>query len=310
MMASPAQAASFDCAKAATKVEKLICADAALSKLDEELNAAYKTALQDGKQAVTVKQAQKKWMKERNACSSSDCLVRAYQNHIGELAAMSTQTKAALSGVAHEEYALVMSKNDEMCNHMRQLMNDDLMKFKRTYDSHDRFVSGLDEFKSIPWKSAKASFEYQGRIEYSNVESALFDLNNDGVQDFVIRDEGMLSGMQADALYMLDTSAVSRANTLTRKEFTGSNNKIAMAGDGYDLSAPFVGKARSLWLLSPFIYHGVSYVFMQSLYKKDKAVGGDFVVIAKYIGGKFAVREMTGKMEDICYIERASVKTK
>src|SRR3990167_6280936 len=33
----PAQAASFDCAKAATKVEILICADAELSKLDDEL---------------------------------------------------------------------------------------------------------------------------------------------------------------------------------------------------------------------------------------------------------------------------------
>ncbi len=31
------QAASFDCGKAGTKVEKLICADAELSKLDEKL---------------------------------------------------------------------------------------------------------------------------------------------------------------------------------------------------------------------------------------------------------------------------------
>ena len=39
----PVQAASFDCAKAGTKVEKLICGDAGLSKLDDELAAAYKT---------------------------------------------------------------------------------------------------------------------------------------------------------------------------------------------------------------------------------------------------------------------------
>jgi uncharacterized protein len=38
-----AQAASFDCGKAGTKVEKIVCSDADLSKLDEELNAAYTT---------------------------------------------------------------------------------------------------------------------------------------------------------------------------------------------------------------------------------------------------------------------------
>lgn len=37
-----ATAASFPCEKAATKVEKLICADAALSSLDEELAASYR----------------------------------------------------------------------------------------------------------------------------------------------------------------------------------------------------------------------------------------------------------------------------
>lgn len=78
VIALPAQAASFDCAKAATKVEKLICSDAGLSKLDEALNEAYKTALQDGKQTDAVKQAQKRWMKERNGCADANCVRRAY----------------------------------------------------------------------------------------------------------------------------------------------------------------------------------------------------------------------------------------
>lgn len=62
MLVIPAHAASFDCAKAATKVENLICGDTALSKLDEELNAAYKAALQDEGQAGSIKQAQKQWV--------------------------------------------------------------------------------------------------------------------------------------------------------------------------------------------------------------------------------------------------------
>lgn len=82
VLATTAQAASFDCAKAGTKVEKLICGDAELSKLDEELNTAYKTALQDKQQADTVRQAQKQWMKERNGCADVGCVKGAYEGRL------------------------------------------------------------------------------------------------------------------------------------------------------------------------------------------------------------------------------------
>lgn len=84
-MTLSAQAASFDCRKAGTQIEKFICADAELSKLDEQLSAAYKTALQDEKQADTVKQAQKQWIWGRNGCPTSDCLKKTYQARIHEL---------------------------------------------------------------------------------------------------------------------------------------------------------------------------------------------------------------------------------
>ena len=82
LLSLPAHAASFDCAKATTKVERLICADAELSKLDEELNAAYKTALQDEKQANTIKQAQKQWLKERNNCADAVCVKGVYEERL------------------------------------------------------------------------------------------------------------------------------------------------------------------------------------------------------------------------------------
>ena len=72
--ASSVQAASFDCAKANTKVEGLICGDVELSKLDDKLNMAYKAALQDKQRADSIKQAQKQWMKGRNGCRDVDCL--------------------------------------------------------------------------------------------------------------------------------------------------------------------------------------------------------------------------------------------
>lgn len=85
LLALPAQGASFDCGKAATKVEKIICGDHELSKLDEELSAAYKAALQNEKQADSIKQAQKQWMKERNVCADAACVKWGYEERLSAL---------------------------------------------------------------------------------------------------------------------------------------------------------------------------------------------------------------------------------
>jgi uncharacterized protein YecT (DUF1311 family) len=63
-----AQAASFDCAKARTKVEKLICADPQLSRQDNDLAAAYAEAqkIWDGKTASYVKLNQRGWVRARS----------------------------------------------------------------------------------------------------------------------------------------------------------------------------------------------------------------------------------------------------
>jgi uncharacterized protein YecT (DUF1311 family) len=100
-----AQAASFDCARAATKVEKLICADAEISKLDEELNTAYKTALKDGKAAAdSIKQEQKQWMKGRNGCADAICVKSAYEVRLraisvnGEISPQTAQSQKETAG--------------------------------------------------------------------------------------------------------------------------------------------------------------------------------------------------------------------
>lgn len=67
LVAAPATAASFDCAKARTKVEKLICKDPQLSRQDEDLAKAYGEALKlwDGQIAAYVKMNQRGWVGSR-----------------------------------------------------------------------------------------------------------------------------------------------------------------------------------------------------------------------------------------------------
>jgi len=85
LMVTTAQAANFDCTKASTKVEKMICSNAELSKLDEDLNAAYQSAMQDESQAKTVRRVQKEWLKDRNSCANITCLKTAYETRVAQL---------------------------------------------------------------------------------------------------------------------------------------------------------------------------------------------------------------------------------
>ena len=67
LVAAPVSAASFDCAKARTKVETLICKDPQLSRQDEDLAKAYGEALKlwDGQIPAYVKLTQRGWVNSR-----------------------------------------------------------------------------------------------------------------------------------------------------------------------------------------------------------------------------------------------------
>lgn len=86
-LAAPAlgSAASFDCAKATTKVEKQVCADEALSAQDETLAAVYRQAASLTSGGPEPKQSQRAWLKRRNACADPGCIAQAYASRIAEL---------------------------------------------------------------------------------------------------------------------------------------------------------------------------------------------------------------------------------
>jgi len=87
---APATAASFDCAKAQSGVEKAICADAEVSALDEHLARYYATARSTlGRAADCMRSDQLQWLRAvRNACTDAACLKKAYLERLGELDAL------------------------------------------------------------------------------------------------------------------------------------------------------------------------------------------------------------------------------
>ncbi|MEA2029493.1 MAG: lysozyme inhibitor LprI family protein [Campylobacterota bacterium] len=85
IIVSSSYAASFDCRKASTQVEHLICGDSELSYLDEELLRAYKNALKKS-DPNRVKSQQRRWLKyTRNDCTTLSCLKDVYKLQIDRL---------------------------------------------------------------------------------------------------------------------------------------------------------------------------------------------------------------------------------
>lgn len=74
---------SFNCQKASTDVERMICSDETLSGLDRELSAKYSRLLRAG--AVELKGSQLSWTKQRDTCTDKACVGLAYMTRIREL---------------------------------------------------------------------------------------------------------------------------------------------------------------------------------------------------------------------------------
>jgi uncharacterized protein YecT (DUF1311 family) len=78
---------SFDCrSRVMSEVEKRICTDATLSRLDLELNDAYAADVFESFDALGVVRRQASWLRERDRCATNACVRTAYQLRLAVLA--------------------------------------------------------------------------------------------------------------------------------------------------------------------------------------------------------------------------------
>jgi uncharacterized protein len=85
-LSSNSYPASFDCAKASIQIEKTICSEKQLSKLDDLLSQVYKKAALSAANKSALKMEQRSWLKNiRNICQTAGCLENAYKERITAL---------------------------------------------------------------------------------------------------------------------------------------------------------------------------------------------------------------------------------
>ena len=111
-LVSTAYGVSFDCAKATAPPESLICADAGLSRLDDNLKSAYDKVLAAFGGSNSIKRWQRAWLVDRKTCKDSMCLKKAYTERLSELNELST-TDPRMMAIAGEYERYFRGKPDK-----------------------------------------------------------------------------------------------------------------------------------------------------------------------------------------------------
>jgi len=188
IIAGNIHAASFDCSKAASEVEKIICSDDELSRLDESLSMAYLRAL---KQTDIKKQAiesQRQWLKnERNACKDleeayethAECIKEAYETRIKELSLLSSGGRYHLlmrypTGV-HEGMFEVDPSNIEVCGAYEKNLNS-FPETKHPMVCERPINPAFKEFKTFQWTDLNVS-EHRNTILKIDRQSSFYRAN-------------------------------------------------------------------------------------------------------------------------------------
>lgn len=139
-------AASFDCALATSRIDNAICASPIVSKLDSELDAAYKDALTKNSDPNAVKVAQRAWLRDtRNQCQDDACFVTIYKQRIAALGstAIEPETKLdtnARADISNKTSPYLIDKTATLTSEEAVLIKGQLDKLSRSNVTVAAFV--------------------------------------------------------------------------------------------------------------------------------------------------------------------------
>jgi uncharacterized protein len=162
LFSTQAVAASFDCKKAASWVEKTVCSNPELSKLDDEMAKAYHDALAslspEGQKET--KEYQKQWLKAISPCkarrkvkyfdNSAECLKVAYERRIRELQQILIKFP---DRIFRNVYGMYLKTDDEDCP-------DEITKKEQTYQQIENPRNENEKFwNTFIFKKASDDFK-------------------------------------------------------------------------------------------------------------------------------------------------------
>jgi uncharacterized protein len=191
LVAPSARAASFDCAKASHATEKAICGDRELSKLDEEMAAAWRARREalagDPAALQAFKDEHLAWVKSTRAKGMTAAALRdSYRARITALAPPEEGAGGGEAGAeAVQEVAIV-----ERLTERTRTVDDREVTLKLVLPE----IVGPPDPLSEAWQRAISSFRGKSTDEWiSEFENATDDCSFEAGHKVVVNDGGVLS---------------------------------------------------------------------------------------------------------------------
>ncbi len=199
-----AEAASFDCTKSQTIVEKTICQDRSLSELDTQLGQIYTEITQSlsRRDVEEVKKEQLAWLKTRtSSCSGIDaiCLQKVYAHRIESLKTHFSQMVEQSQSPSHE--VEILNKKINVAFPPLEFK----IFWKERKGASSSWQAPHGEISLIEIYSTKSLKCMQRLVKPDHNFSIFFeDYNFDGYLDFRLTLSGMILGNVFSDVYIFD----------------------------------------------------------------------------------------------------------
>lgn len=238
--------ASFDCTKATTNVEKMICENEELSQLDIELSEVFKAFYFSSNE---IKNAQKAWIKDRDKCQDKACIESMYQNRIKELKETSITDYPKLTNVTSECSETLLFARESFQSTKANFLDflekrEDFSSELVFYSAENDILGGNaiavdnDTFNKIPYKTFS---DNQGNIYWQ--------INENNSHRLVIIEYPM--GWRGDMYSVFDIQSDIKAEDFLlefQKDDTFKNG-VKIVSDSWKVPLIFKNKDFSLWMV-------------------------------------------------------------
>jgi hypothetical protein len=189
-------------------------------------------------------------------------------------------------------YQLVADRDSKLCAKVLEAFREDV-------DDRWRLRYQHEIFRQITWKPVDLKGQGPKTRHCSSLNQAMFDLDNDGQPDLVVKSTFCMKGSPSDSFYKFPagSAVLEQANWQDLSPLLATPDKFERTGGAYPLTQiPIeetgVGRMplTGVFTVQPFILDGNTYVSLTD----GRA---EWTVIAKYLRGE--------QFEDLCYLRIA-----
>jgi hypothetical protein len=189
-------------------------------------------------------------------------------------------------------YQLVAGRGSKLCARVLEAFREDV-------DDRWRLRYQHEIFRQIAWKPVELKGQGPKTRHCSSLDKAMFDLDNNGQPDLVVKTTFCMKGSPSDSFYMFpaDSAVLEQANWQDLSPLLATPDKFERTGGAYPLTqlpTEETGVSRTpltgVFTVQPFMLDGSAYVSLTD----GRA---EWTVIAQYRG--------SGRFEDLCYLHAA-----